>query len=272
VRPPLRLGLELPPLSLSADTTASERAEVLGALQALAMQVQSLGFTALWLAEPPSIDLATDQVYADGCTLAASLAPVVGSAHLGVMMGDHDHRHPSIGARDVTALDHVTGGRAALMLRYRGRGRLTEAATICRGLFTQDETTVEGSAFRTSGAVNRPRPVQTGGPPLVVAVDGPDEVDASLVAEVDAVCAGGTPDQMHAISAAIRAADSPSSRSGGDKGGPALMWIGTPLDDGDDLRAAGVDGVICHIPAGEQSPTPTVAEEWAGAVDAWRRR
>jgi alkanesulfonate monooxygenase SsuD/methylene tetrahydromethanopterin reductase-like flavin-dependent oxidoreductase (luciferase family) len=264
-------------LSLGSDATAAQRADALEELRELAVRAELLGFVTLWLAEPPVTDLAADRVYAEGCTLAASLAPLVGVAHLGVTVGDHDDRHPSIAARDVTSLDHTTRGRAALMLRYRGRS--AEAAAICRSLFTQDVTTIEGSTYRVSGAVNHPPPLQHGGPPLVVTVTGPEEIDASLVEQVDGVCVAGTPDEVRAVGVAMGTVTESSAGEG--DGPPALLWAGSPLDLVGkssvaallgDLRAAGVEGLICRLPVGDGQQTVSAVEELAAAVADWGHR
>jgi alkanesulfonate monooxygenase SsuD/methylene tetrahydromethanopterin reductase-like flavin-dependent oxidoreductase (luciferase family) len=99
-------------------------------------------------------------------------------------------------AREVTALDVVSRGRAAVLLRFgpsaSGGGTgvppraavgpgaaaatvaeyLAEAAEICRAVLTEDAAALEGRYLHVAGAVNRPAPVRPGGPPVLVEVPG----------------------------------------------------------------------------------------------------
>jgi alkanesulfonate monooxygenase SsuD/methylene tetrahydromethanopterin reductase-like flavin-dependent oxidoreductase (luciferase family) len=50
--------------------------------------------------------------------------------------------------------------------------RLEEAVQICRAMFTQDAPTFEGRYYRIKEARNLPRPIQTGGPPIMVGGGG----------------------------------------------------------------------------------------------------
>lgn len=236
--------------------------------RALAALAGTLGFATVWFAGPDQGGDPADPPapVADPGTLAAALSASVPAAHLGVVAGPGDGRHPAVVAREVTALDHVSGGRAALRLRF-GRDN-AEAAAICRGLFTGDRTTVDGSTYSVSQAPNRPPPCQHGGPALVADVADPDEIDAALAAEVDAVCTAGD-----VAGAARRLAE--VARAGQGTRPPALVWTGAlPPGDGArgavaGLRAAGADAVICRLPPGPAAAATVRA--WADAVGAGGR-
>jgi alkanesulfonate monooxygenase SsuD/methylene tetrahydromethanopterin reductase-like flavin-dependent oxidoreductase (luciferase family) len=246
----LRSGLELPALTLAAGRDRRADESLVATLQRVAAQAAAAGFGALWFAEGPAVPR-EDEVWGDPCVLAAACAATGSPIHLGVVAGDGGGRHPSAVARDVTALDHVSGGRAALRLDYPGRA--ADAARVCRGLFTETVTTVDGRVYRTDRAVNRPPPVQRAGPPLVAAV-GAAEVDDELVAAVDALCADGDTAEV----ARVRAAASET----------AVLWAGTlPLDGGEAvaqvarLREAGADGIVCRV--------ADLATLTADAIGAW---
>jgi hypothetical protein len=228
----------------------------------VATRAEQLGFDSVWLAEPPAGDGEDRALHADGCTVAAYLAPATSSIHLGVTIGDRDGRHPSMAARDVTALDHVTGGRSALQLRYASA---IDAVAICHGMFNFDTTTVNGREFHTQGAVNRPPPLQQGGPPLVVDVSGGGDIPPGTV---DAVCAEGSPEELERLGVALRS----MVVTEGLDAGTALWWAGALPGAGvqatgyvSDLRDAGVTGFICRLP-GDEWPTPSAVDALAASL------
>jgi alkanesulfonate monooxygenase SsuD/methylene tetrahydromethanopterin reductase-like flavin-dependent oxidoreductase (luciferase family) len=50
--------------------------------------------------------------------------------------------------------------------------RLDEALTIARAMFTQDQPTFEGRYYQVTNILNVPKPVQAGGPPILVGGGG----------------------------------------------------------------------------------------------------
>jgi F420-dependent oxidoreductase-like protein len=111
-------------------------------------------------------------------TLGA-LAAETRHARLGCLVFYVGYRNPALLAKAATTLDHLSGGRFELGI---GAGwhqwealaygydfppvatrldMLDEAATIIRGLLTQDRTTFEGKHFRVADASCLPRPLQT---------------------------------------------------------------------------------------------------------------
>ncbi|MFI5225693.1 MAG: LLM class F420-dependent oxidoreductase [Candidatus Limnocylindrales bacterium] len=131
----------------------------------------------------------TDPMLEAYSTLAA-LARQTSRVLLGTLVTGVTYRNPSLLAKSVTTLDVISGGRAILGLgaawnedEHRGLGfdfppigermdRLDEALTICRALFTEDRPTFEGRYYRIERAINSPRPIQPGGPPILVGGGG----------------------------------------------------------------------------------------------------
>ena len=122
-------------------------------------------------------------------TLAA-LAARTTSVRLGALVTGVTYRNPAILAKTVTTLDVISGGRAMLGIgaawnedEHRGYGvefptvgermdRLDEALTICRAMFTEERPTFAGQHYRIDAALNIPRPVSPGGPPILVGGGG----------------------------------------------------------------------------------------------------
>jgi alkanesulfonate monooxygenase SsuD/methylene tetrahydromethanopterin reductase-like flavin-dependent oxidoreductase (luciferase family) len=65
--------------------------------------------------------------------------------------------------------------------------RLEEALQVCRAMFTEESPTFQGRYYRIEGALNYPRPVQPGGPPILVAGSG-ERRSLRLVAQYADMC------------------------------------------------------------------------------------
>jgi alkanesulfonate monooxygenase SsuD/methylene tetrahydromethanopterin reductase-like flavin-dependent oxidoreductase (luciferase family) len=105
----------------------------------------------------------------DPIVLAAGLVDTVPGGLLGAAMNlDQDGRHPSVLARDMTALDHVCEGRAVLCLMPPFDDGTLEAIAICRAMWRDGEAISTGPRYPVPGAVNRPRPPGRDGPRLAL--------------------------------------------------------------------------------------------------------
>ncbi|HKW69221.1 MAG TPA: LLM class F420-dependent oxidoreductase [Candidatus Dormibacteraeota bacterium] len=132
---------------------------------------------------------ATDPMMEAYTTLGA-LASQTSRVKLGAMVTGVTYRNPALVVKQVTTLDIISKGRAVLGLgaawnedEHRGYGfefppigrrmdRLGEALTIARLMFTQDRPSFEGKYYRIERALNMPRPVQTGGPKILIGGTG----------------------------------------------------------------------------------------------------
>ena len=123
-------------------------------------------------------------------TTLAALSQRTSKVRLGTLVTGVTYRNPAILAKMVTTLDVLSGGRAILGIgaawnedEHRGYGvdfppvrermdRLDEALTICRAMFTEERPSFEGRYYRIDQALNVPRPIQPGGPKVIVGGGG----------------------------------------------------------------------------------------------------
>ena len=119
-------------------------------------------------------------------TTLGALAASTSTVKLGTLVSGVTYRNPAILAKQVTTLDVVSKGRAILGIgaawnedEHKGYGvefptighrmdRLDEALTIAKLMFTQDRPSFEGKYYKIDRALNVPRPIQPGGPKILI--------------------------------------------------------------------------------------------------------
>jgi F420-dependent oxidoreductase-like protein len=123
-------------------------------------------------------------------TTLAALATQTSRVKLGTLVTGVTYRNPALLVKQVTALDVISKGRAIFGIgaawnedEHIGLGiefppikermdRLGEALTIAKLMFTQDRPSFEGDYYRIDRALNVPRPIQPGGPKILVGGGG----------------------------------------------------------------------------------------------------
>lgn len=123
-------------------------------------------------------------------TTLGALAARTSRVRLATLVTGVTYRNPAILAKMATTLDVISGGRAVFGIgaawnedEHRGYGvdfppirermdRLDEALTIAKLMFTQERSTFEGRYYRIQDALNVPRPIQPGGPKIIVGGGG----------------------------------------------------------------------------------------------------
>ena len=129
---------------------------------------------------------------------------------VGTLVIDNDFRNPTVFARECATLDVLTNGRSELGIGAgwldrdyqstgipfdRGRvrvGRLAEAVTLLKRLFTEEQVTFAGQYYEVDRAECRPKPVQRPYPPFLIAGGGPDILAlAGREANIVAIVASG---------------------------------------------------------------------------------
>jgi F420-dependent oxidoreductase-like protein len=181
------LGVQLPNFS------GFESGDLFEHVAGLATAAEESGFDSVWVMDhffqlPPLGG--PDQPMLEAYTLLGALAARTRRVQLGTLVTGVTYRNPGILAKIVTTLDIVSQGRAILGIggawydvEHRALGidypsdrvrldMLEEAVQVCRALFTGDDVSFTGSHFRLDHARNLPRPVQAGGPKIMIGGGG----------------------------------------------------------------------------------------------------
>ncbi|HEX5451258.1 MAG TPA: LLM class F420-dependent oxidoreductase [Candidatus Limnocylindrales bacterium] len=126
----------------------------------------------------------------EGWSVLDALARETHSARLGTLVTGVTYRNPAMLAKLATTLDVLSGGRAILGLgaawnesEHIGYGyefppvrermdRLEEALAIIGAMFREDQPSFEGRHYRIHEAINQPRPIQPGGPKILIGGGG----------------------------------------------------------------------------------------------------
>jgi probable F420-dependent oxidoreductase len=163
-----------------------------------AVEADRLGFESVWMPEhlvftrqmsrsphpgeehppvPPETPIFDAFVY------LASVAARTEHVRLGTHVYNIGLRHPFVSARAAQTLDVVSNGRfifgigaswleeewIATQLAFNTRGRrVDEAIEVCKRLWSEPEVDHHGEFFSFDGVLFEPKPVQPGGPPIVV--------------------------------------------------------------------------------------------------------
>jgi F420-dependent oxidoreductase-like protein len=131
-----------------------------------------------------------DEPMLEGWLVLAALARETSRVRLGTLVTGVTYRNPALLAKQVTTLDTISGGRAILGIgaawndvEHEGYGfdfppvgermdRLDEALAIIKSMFNEERPTFEGKHYRIERALNVPRPIESGGPPVLVGGGG----------------------------------------------------------------------------------------------------
>jgi len=123
-------------------------------------------------------------------TTLSALAQHTSRVKLGTLVTGVTYRNPALLAKMVTTLDVVSHGRAVLGIgaawnesEHEGYGfdfppikermeRLDEAVTIAKLMFTEERPSFSGKHYRIDKALDVPRPVQPGGPKILIGGGG----------------------------------------------------------------------------------------------------
>ncbi len=185
----VQMGLQIPVFSY--DGIAPEKLFETIATQAVA--AEKAGFDSVWVMDHffqlPGLGKPHQEMF-ECYALLCALAARTSSIRLGAMVGGVTYRNPAVLVKSVTALDVISGGRAIwgigagwFEMEHNSFGiefgtfterfeKLEEALQIAKMMFVQDRTTFKGKWFNIDQAYNSPKPIQAGGPPIMIGGSG----------------------------------------------------------------------------------------------------
>ena len=194
-------------------------------LREAVVRAEDRGFDSLWIDD----HLLSDEGdwhdgKLEGWTTLAAVAAATTRARVGLMVAANTFRNPGLTAKLATTLDHVSGGRAVLGLGGGwferehdafgidfGAGfgerldRLGEAVPLVRRLLDGERVTYKGTWYRFTDAVCEPLPVQSR-LPILIGGKGPKKTIPIVARHADLWNAYGTPAELAASDAILRAA------------------------------------------------------------------
>ncbi len=181
---------------MPASSSSDVRVGVYGPFQPLAHIYETAdwaerhGLSSYWLGDRAMAFPEPDVIEA-WCALTA-VAVRTSRLQLGMAVTDTSRRPPHVLAQTVTALDHISGGRAlpgigvgerANLTPFgvplqKGAARLEEYVDLTKRYWTGEPVEFEGEHFVSRGGVLRPTPVQDPHPPMWVAGNTPRTLSA----------------------------------------------------------------------------------------------
>jgi F420-dependent oxidoreductase-like protein len=131
-----------------------------------------------------------DEPMLEAWSALAALARETKTVRLSTLVTGVTYRNPAMLAKTATTLDVISGGRAVFGIgaawfeaEHDAFGidfppikermdRLDEALAIAKAMFTQDRPTFEGRHYQVTNILNIPKPIQAGGPPILIGGGG----------------------------------------------------------------------------------------------------
>jgi len=188
-RPVARFGLQINSFTYPGVPDA----ELFERIAQIAGTAERSGFDSVWvmdhLYQIPVVGKRTEPML-EAYSLLCGIAARTSTANLGTMVTGVTYRNPALLAKMVTTLDIVSAGRAILGIgaawnedEHNGYGfefpplrerfdRLEDAVQICRAMFTEQAPSFAGRHHHIDSALNFPRPLRPGGPPILIGGSG----------------------------------------------------------------------------------------------------
>lgn len=238
----------------------------------MAQAAERTGFDSIWLGDHLLYDLPDGQVRGpwEVWTALAGLAAVTERVALGPFVASTSFHTPAMLAKLAATVDAISGGRLVLGLgagwnqrEYTAYGfpydhrvsRFEEAFTVIRELVRTGRSTFHGTYYDVENCVLDPRPVQPGGPPLMLGSISPRMLRIGLP-HVDSWNVwwsdyGNSADGFAAVRARVDAAAEQAGRAPGELDATAAIFVHLP--DG--------TGRLMGEPYDERTPDPVAVRD-----------
>jgi F420-dependent oxidoreductase-like protein len=212
-KPNIRLGLQIP--SFTYPNVGTDN--LFETISSIAVTAENSGFDSVYVMDHfyqlPLIGRPEENMF-EAYTLLSAIAARTNTVKLGCMVGGMTYRNPAFLAKQISALDVISKGRAIWGI---GAGwfekehldygyefgtftdrfeKLEEGLQIVKSMFVNDTTTFHGKWFNVTDALNVPKPIQAGGPPVLIGGGGEKKTLRMVAQYADACNVFGGPDQM----------------------------------------------------------------------------
>ena len=202
--PNIRMGLQIPSFTYPGVGPA----DLFETISGIAVTAENSGFDSVYVMDHfyqlPLIGRPEENMF-EAYTLLSAIAARTNKVRLGCMVGGMTYRNPAFLAKQITALDVISKGRAIWGI---GAGwfeqehleygyefgtftdrfeKLEEGLQIIKSMFVNDTTTLDGKWFKVTNALNAPKPVQAGGPPVLIGGSG-EKKTLRMVAQYGDAC------------------------------------------------------------------------------------
>jgi len=200
----IRMGLQIPLFTYPGV----DDADLFERIALIATTAEASGFDSVWVMDHfyqlPGLGKPSEPMF-EAYTLLSALAARTSTVRLGAMVGGMTYRNPAFLAKTVTNLDVISKGRAIwgigagwFELEHQQYGyefgtftdrfeKLEEGLQIAKSMFVNDTTSCNGKWFSTTDALNVPKPVQAGGPPILIGGSG-EKKTLRMVAQYADAC------------------------------------------------------------------------------------
>jgi F420-dependent oxidoreductase-like protein len=178
----------------------------------IAQLIEQLGYDSLWVYDHfHNVPRPAHEAVFECWTTIAALSQVTSRVRLGQMVGCNSYRQPTVLAKMTASIDVMSGGRLDWGIgagwyenEYKGYGfefpapkvrigMLREAVEIVRSMWTEPETTYDGTYYRASRAHCDPKPVQDPHPPIWIGGGGEQLTLRVVARHADVANFGGKP-------------------------------------------------------------------------------
>ncbi len=198
----------------------TDREGLFGSVLDQARAAEDAGFDSVWV--PDHLMQATavapiDWPMLECYTTLGALAVATSRVRLGPFVGCAAYRSPALLGKIVTTLDVISAGRAVFGIgagwyetEHKAYGfdlghhgeryeRLVEAVEIVKSMFANEKTSFDGRHFHADQALNSPRPVQPGGPPIMIGGNGENKTMRLVAEHADMCNVLGNPDTVRRL-------------------------------------------------------------------------